>query len=95
MKDLHLPISWGRFTYREYMNTECLYSKEEAKALLEENLLHFLAGLEEKGVQIIEKDVTIVKNTDEYQIMGSIIVAEPATRLAEIEMAEEAIAGSQ
>lgn len=95
IKDLHLPISWGEFTYREYLNTECLYSEEEAKGLLEENLLQFLVGLEEKGVQIIEKDVTIVKNTDEYKIMGSIVVAEPATRLAEIEMTEEAIAGSQ
>lgn len=95
LKDLHLPISWGRFTYREYMNTECLYSKEEAKALLEENLLHFLAGLEEKGVQIIEKDVTIVNNTDKYEIMGNIVVAEPATCFVEINRAEDNIMGSQ
>ncbi len=95
IKDLRLPISWGEFTYREYLNTECLYREEEAKMLLEENLLHFLVGLEEKGVQIIEKDVTIVKNTNEYEIMGNIVVAEPATHLVEINVAEEAIAGSQ
>ena len=95
IKDLHLPISWGEFTYREYLNTECLYSEEEAKGLLEENLLQFLVGLEEKGVQIIEKDVTIVKNTDKYEIMGNIVVAEPATCFVEINRAEDNIMGSQ
>ena len=95
MQDLHLPISWGKFTYREYLNTECLYSKEEAEALLEDNLLQFLAGLEEKGVQIIEKDVTIRKDTDEYEIMSNIVVAEPATCFVEINVTEEGINGSQ
>ena len=95
MENLDVPVSWGKFTYREYLNTECLYSEEEAVELLKVNLLQFLAGLEEKGVQIIEKDVTIVKNTDTYQIAGEIIVAEPAKHYVETGEAEVEVIGSR
>ncbi len=87
--DIHLPISWGKYTYREYMNVECLYSKEEATTILKEKILLFLASLEEKGVQIIEKNVTIVKDKNEYKIMGEILVAEPATKLKPVELSLE------
>lgn len=93
IKDLRLPISWGHFSYREYLNTECLYTEEEAKSLLEENLLQFLNSLKEKGVQIIEKDVTIRKNNNEYEIMGNIVVAEPATTYVEISVTEQGNTG--
>lgn len=88
-EDLKIPVSWGKYTYREYMNVECLYSKEEAVDILKEKLLLFLAGLEEKGVQIIEKDVTIVKDDNKYKIMGEILVAEPAKDLKPIELSTE------
>ncbi len=88
-EDLKIPVSWGKYTYREYMNVECLYSKEEAVDILKEKLLLFLAGLEEKGVQIIEKDVTIVKDDNEYKIMGEILVAEPVTDLRPTELMTE------
>ncbi len=88
-EDLKIPVSWGKYTYREYMNVECLYSKEEAVDILKEKLLLFLAGLEEKGVQIIEKDVTIVKDDKEYKIMGEILVAEPAKDLKPTELSTE------
>ncbi|MCI9144382.1 MAG: sporulation protein YqfD, partial [Lachnospiraceae bacterium] len=56
---LSVPIFWGEVTKREYQNVEYKYSLEEAKILLNQKLMDFLTDLEEKGVQIIEKDVKI------------------------------------
>lgn len=88
-EDVNLSVSWGKYTYREYMNMECLYSKEEAVNILKEKILLFLADLEEKGVQIIEKNVTIVKDGNEYKIMGEILVAEPVTKMSPIDLTLE------
>ncbi|MBR1771667.1 MAG: sporulation protein YqfD [Lachnospiraceae bacterium] len=56
---LEIPVFIGSYTYREYQNVERIYSAEEAGNKLEEEFLQFLQTLEEKGVQIIEKDVKI------------------------------------
>ncbi len=81
LKELKIPLLWGQYTYREYQNTECLYTKEEASEILKKNLLQFLATLEEKGVQIIEKDVKIEKKVNTYEVSGGILVAEPVENL--------------
>ena len=39
LKDLKIPLLWGRYTYREYQNTECLYTKEEASEILKKKFL--------------------------------------------------------
>jgi len=56
---LSLPIFWGEYVTREYQKTEHKYTQEEAKLLLQEKINIFLSSLQEKGVQIIEKDVKI------------------------------------
>ncbi len=81
LKELKIPLLWGQYTYREYQNTECLYTKEEALEILKKNLSQFLATLEEKGVQIIEKDVKIEKKVNTYEVTGEILVAEPVENL--------------
>ncbi len=81
LRDLKIPLLWGQYTYREYQNTECLYTDEEASEILNKNFLQFLVSLEEKGVQIIEKNVTIEKSVDTYKVSGVIIVAEPVKNL--------------
>ena len=81
LRDLKIPVLWGKYMYREYQNTECLYTEEEASEILQKNFLQFLVSLEEKGVQIIEKNVTIEKSMDIYQVSGEIIVAEPMENL--------------
>lgn len=45
----------------EYQNILMKYSEEEAKTLFDQKISRFLAFLEEKGVQIIEKNVRIDK----------------------------------
>lgn len=73
---LSIPVYIGSYTYREYLNVEYEYSLDEAREQLNEKLLAFLASLEEKGVQIIEKDVKIDTNGSSWVISGQFIVRE-------------------
>lgn len=74
---LSIPFYMGSYTYREYMNVEYAYSPEEARKLLNEKLVTFLASLKEKGVQIIEKDVKIDTSGNSWVISGQFLVQEP------------------
>ncbi len=74
---LSIPVFWGKDTYREYQNVEYRYSREEAESLLGEKLTAFLSTLEEKGVQIIEKDVRIDTSGGEWELSGEFLVREP------------------
>lgn len=82
---LSVPFYTGTYTYREYQNKEYEYKQEEAEALLKEKFLSFLSSLEEKGVQIIEKDVTININGGFWVISGELKVWEPVGKSAATE----------
>ncbi len=84
LEKLSVPISWGQYTYREYMNVEHAYTPEQAENLLAEKELQFLATLEEKGVHIIEKDVKIEGNSQCWTMEGWILVDQPTGRLTPI-----------
>ncbi len=88
IEQLKIPLLWGYFTYREYQNKECLYTKEQAVDILQKKFSQFIISLEEKGVQIIEKDVKIVKKSDIWEASGEIVVAEPAETLVETQMSQ-------
>ena len=75
---LSIPVSLGTVTYREYQNVEYKYTLEEVKDALNEKLMAFLESLEEKGVQIIEKNVTIDKDSEGWIMEGAFLVHEPA-----------------
>ncbi len=76
LEKLSVPVYTGSYTYREYQNVEHTYTQEEAKEKLKEKLMVFLAGLEEKGIQIIEKDVRINTNASAWVISGQFVVRE-------------------
>ena len=80
---LSIPVFWGEVTYREYQNVEYLYTLEEAKKLLNQKLIVFLADLEEKGVQIIEKNVKIEKDDTSWVLKGEFLVREPVRMSSE------------
>lgn len=82
---LSIPVYQGSYTYREYKNVEHEYTLEQAEALLSEKLRTFLASLEEKGVQIIEKDVKIDTNGGSWVISGQFTVREAVGRSVLIE----------
>ncbi|MCM1187765.1 MAG: sporulation protein YqfD [bacterium] len=73
---LSIPVYSGEYTYREYQNVEYEYTLAEAEEKLHEKLMAFLASLEEKGVQIIEKDVKIDTNGGLWIISGEFTVRE-------------------
>jgi len=86
LKGLKIPVAYGTYTYREYQNTECSYSLDEAQTLLNEKYSIFLSGLEEKGVQIIEKNVTIDTRSGVWVLKGELRVREKIGAAIPIDM---------
>ena len=86
---LRIPLFWGSYTYREYQTVEFLYTEEAAEELLQKELLQFLQTLEQKGVQIIEKDVTIENEEEGFVLRGIFTVQEKAGRRVETDKGED------
>ncbi len=76
LEKLSIPVFTGTYTHREYQNVEHIYSQEQAQELLCEKLTQFLATLEEKGIQIIDKDVKIDKNSGNWTLTAEFLVHE-------------------
>lgn len=76
LSDFYLPVTYGSYTFREYYIEEQKYSKEEAKAILNEKYTKFITTLTEKGVQIIRKDVKIETNDLKWVLGGILLVQE-------------------
>ena len=57
-----LPVYFGKISKREYVKEKRIYSKDEIKEKFEGKVQKFIQSLEEKGVQITGKDVTIKRN---------------------------------
>ena len=88
---LNVPIYIGSYTYREYQNVEHEYTLEQAESILNENLMQFLTTLEEKGVQIIEKDVKIDTSGSRWILQGEFLVRESAGERAATDKGEEIV----
>ncbi len=88
----YLPVYWGKETVREYLKEEGIFSKDEIKNKFEEKVQKFIQTLEEKGVQIIEKNVTINKNKDTWNLKVEFTVIQKTGILQKVipEMPEEA-----
>lgn len=76
LPDFYLPVFYGICTYREYYLEECKYSESEAKEKIQEKYLKILASLEQKGVQIIAKDVKIDTYDSKWVLSGIFTVQE-------------------
>lgn len=73
---LSVPVLAGSITHREYLNVEHTYSAEQAKEELTQKINEFFSSLEEKGVQILEKDVTIKRDSDVWLLNADLSVQE-------------------
>jgi len=85
-EQLRLSVCWGTFIHREYLNKELLYTRDEASLILQEKLMNFIDSLSEKGVQIIEKNVKIEKDSQKWLLTGEILVSEPVNNLIPMKM---------
>ncbi len=75
-ENFYLPIILCKISYNEYETRIKKYSEEEAKRILEKNIDEFFKDLVEKGVQIIENNVTIRREGNKYIAEGDITVVE-------------------
>ena len=73
---LGIPLYFGSYTHREYQSVECEYTLSEAETLLYEKINRILSTLEEKGVQIIEKNVKIDTSDNMWVIDAYLLVHE-------------------
>ena len=75
---LGLPVYWGGKVYREYLNTEYEYTVKEVENIFESRLAEFILTLEEKGVQIIEKNVKIESSDIDWTMTAFFLLEEDA-----------------
>ncbi len=88
---LNIPVFGGSYVYREYQNVEHEYTLEQAQELLQEKLLLFLQTFQQKGVQIIEKDVKIDTCESGWILQAQFLVQEPAGKQTATDKGEEII----
>lgn len=72
---LVLPVYYGTHEAREYYLVEQEYSKDEVQKIFNEKLMNYYISLSEKGVQILQKDVKIEHNANNWGIKGNFIVS--------------------
>ncbi len=78
----YLPLGIGWYQVIPTQETERVLTKDEALALAESRLQSYLSDLEENGVLITEKNVTMSKVGEEYQVSGTITALEAIGVLA-------------
>ena len=73
-KNLYLPFEIKKTTVKEYTLTIKKLSEKDATDKMQEKLNHYIGNLQEKGVQIIEKNVKITCSEDACHAVGDITV---------------------
>ncbi|MDE5825309.1 MAG: hypothetical protein K2H91_11605, partial [Lachnospiraceae bacterium] len=71
-------------TDREYYIKYFTYTEEEMKNKLSESFEKFILGLEQKGVQIVEKNVKMVNSSKGMELFGSLLVVKQTGETADI-----------
>ncbi len=84
-----MPIYYGSETTREYIKSDGIYSKEEIKEKFEYKVQKLIQTLEEKGVQIIEKNVTINKCNGIWSMKADFTIAKRADTLQKVIASEK------
>ena len=82
--NLYLPVIYGHNEYIGYETVKSAYTREEAAEILNGRFLQFCTTLEEKGVQIMQKDVKIDYKGDKAVLSGNLTVRENAVILSPI-----------
>ncbi|MDD6058344.1 MAG: sporulation protein YqfD [Clostridiales bacterium] len=85
-RNFFLPVFLTKETYSEHVKEKKSRSKEEIQKIATKNLRNYLADLEEKGIQIIEKNVMIEKKGKKYVAEGIITTYESVVSYKPTEM---------
>ncbi|MBP3476444.1 MAG: sporulation protein YqfD [Lachnospiraceae bacterium] len=78
---LYLPLFYGHRTVQEYEMVQQKYTEDEMKNIMQDEWSKIISTLEEKGVQITEKNVTIKKNDNNWVLNARMQLEESAVRL--------------
>ena len=84
LDNIFLPVYYGSIDRKEYYIKYFNYTEEEMKEKLSENFEKFISGLEEKGVQIVEKNVKMEKSSKGMELSGSLLVVKQTGETADI-----------
>lgn len=77
---LYLPLFYGNRTIQEYEIIQKEHTAEEMKQIMREEWSKIISTLEEKGVQITEKNVTIKKNDENWVLNARMQLEESAVK---------------
>lgn len=83
LEHLYLPVFYGVKDAKEYHMIQKLHSDDEMQKIMEDEWNKILTTLEEKGVQITEKNVTIRKNRESWTLHVRMQLEEAAIRKTE------------
>lgn len=75
-ENFYLPIYFGRIRGSEYVTYQRFYREDEKKKIAEKLQYQFLENLMEKGVQIIENNVKILKDESAIRFEGRAVAEE-------------------
>lgn len=87
--NFYLPVYLTKEVYEEYEEEPAFYTKEQAKEIAVSHFNQYLKNLDEKGIQILEKNVMIEKENQKYVVTGTVeayesIVSYQPTEILEI-----------
>lgn len=75
-ENFYFPLFLKKITYNAYVLEKKEYTEEEAKKVAEAHFLQYLTNLEEKGIQIIGKNVMIKSVNQNYLVSGTVTAVE-------------------
>lgn len=88
-RQIYLPLFYGQKWYRGYHLTYFDYTNEELERILFDNFEKYILCLQEKGVQIIEKNVKIDKYSNNMELVADIQVIKKMEESVAISMTEQ------
>jgi len=74
LDNIYLPVYYGNIDRKEYYVEQYTYTDEEMANKLSESFEKFISGLQQKGVQIVEKNVKMEKSGSAMVLNGSLLV---------------------
>lgn len=75
-KSFPFPFSFGIREEKQYLEVKKTYTKKECQEILSREFERFCKDLRKKGVQILENDVKIYKDTQSAKAKGTLILLE-------------------
>lgn len=76
LKDFYLPVGYKRMEIKPYTLKKAVYTEKQAKKKLEARLSKKIKQLSEKGVEIVENNVTIKKKNGKMIASGTLVKTE-------------------